>query len=120
MAEEEKETKEEVKEAPKASVKEENVAMAIIAYFIFFVPLLTDAKDDPFVKFHVKQSIVILITSVIVWVLGMFIPIIGWFLIAPIGGLIVFVLWVIGVMNASQKKKTPVPIIGHFAEKLNF
>ena len=122
---EEKETKEteekvEVKEAPKASKKEDNVAMAVIAYFIFFVPLLTDSKDDPFVKFHVKQSIVILITSVIVWVLGMFIPFIGWFIIAPIGGLIVFVLWVIGVMNAIQKKKTPVPIIGQFAEKLDF
>ena len=122
---EEKETKEveekeEVKEAPKASKKEDNVAMAVIAYFIFFVPLLTDSKDDPFVKFHVKQSIVILITSVIVWVLGMFIPFIGWFIIAPIGGLIVFILWVIGVMNAIQKKKTPVPIIGQFAEKLDF
>ncbi|MDD5693145.1 MAG: DUF4870 domain-containing protein [Patescibacteria group bacterium] len=111
---------EEVKEAPKASQKQENIGMAIIAYFIFFIPLLTDSKDDPFVKFHVKQSIVILITSVIVWLLGMFIPIIGWFLIAPIGGLLVFVLWVIGVVNAAQQKKTPVPIVGKFAEKLNF
>lgn len=118
MAEEE--IKEEVKEAPKSTKNDANVAMAIIAYFIFFVPLLTDSKDDPFVKFHVKQSIVLLIAAVIIWVLGAVIPVIGWLLIGPIGGLVVFVLWLIGVINAAQKKQTPVPLIGQFGEKLNF
>ena len=120
MAEEAKEeVKEEVKEAPKAK-SESNIAMAVIAYFIFFIPLLTDSKDDPFVKFHVKQSIVLLIANIVVWTIGAIIPFIGWFLVAPIGGLAVFILWIIGVINASQGKKKPVPVIGQFGEKLNF
>ncbi len=102
------------------SKKDENVLIAVITYFIFFVPWLTGDVKDPFVKFHMKQSIILVITSIIVWVLGTVIPFVGWFIIAPIGGLIVFVLWLIGIINAIQKKQAPVPLIGHFGEKLNF
>ncbi len=118
MAEEEK--KEEVKEAPKASGKEPNIGMAVIAYFIFFIPLLTDSKNDPFVKFHVKQSIVVLLAAIIVSVIGGIIPFLGWFLILPFGSLLVFVLWLMGVINAAQGKKKAVPMIGQFGEKFNF
>lgn len=34
--------------------KEKNIGMAVVAYILFFIPLLTDAKNDPFVKYHVK------------------------------------------------------------------
>lgn len=102
------------------SSKDENVAMAVVAYFIFFLPLLTDDKNDPFVKFHVKQSIVLLVAAVIVWFLGRFIPYIGWDIIGPIGGLVVFVLWLIGVINAASKKQQPVPLIGKFADMIKF
>jgi len=120
MAEEEK--KEEVKEAPKASGKEPNIGMAVIAYFIFFLPLLTDSKNDPFVKFHVKQGLVILIAWVILmfanWIL-VFIPILGW-LIMMVLWVGVFVVWLIGVINAAQGKKKALPLIGQFGEKFNF
>ncbi len=118
MSEEEK--KEEVKEAPKTSSNEPNIGMAVIAYFIFFIPLLTDSKNDPFVKFHVKQSIVVLIAAILVSVIGSIIPFLGWFLILPIGSIVVFVLWLIGVINAAQGKKKAVPLIGQFGEKFNF
>jgi uncharacterized membrane protein len=100
--------------------KEDNVAMAVIAYFIFFLPLLTTAKDDPFVKYHVKQSVILLIASLIIWFLGRYIPIIGWYIINPIGGLVIFILWIIGVLNAASKKQKPIPIIGKYAELLKF
>jgi len=35
---------------------QKNTAMGIIAYIVFFVPLLTSSKNDPFVKYHVKQG----------------------------------------------------------------
>ncbi len=41
--------------------KEKNTAMAAVAYLIFFLPLLTDAKNDQFVKYHVKQGLVFFI-----------------------------------------------------------
>lgn len=107
-----------------------NITMAVVAYLIFFIPLLTDSKNDPFVKFHVKQSIVLLITC-IVWMVAtfflsiplMFIPVIGWVLSMLINfgfGLFVFILWIMGLINASSGKETPLPLIGGFGSKLNF
>jgi uncharacterized membrane protein len=122
MAEEVEDKKEEVSEPVKVSNKEENVAMAIVAYFIFFIPLLTDDKNDPFVKYHVKQGLVLLIAWVVLWVVSFvlaFIPVIGWIL-APLLYLAVFILWIMGIINAAQKKQKPVPIIGQFGEKFNF
>ena len=101
--------------SPKSSDK--NTGMAIVAYFLFFVPLLTDAKDDPFVKFHVKQSIVLLILVVISWFIWI-IPVIGW-LLGVVMPIFILVLWVIGIINAASGKEKPLPLIGQFAEKIN-
>ena len=61
-------------ENKKASGK--NTGMAIVALIIFFVPLLTDAKKDPFVKFYVKQGLVLFIgwiaISIITWHPGLY------------------------------------------------
>jgi uncharacterized membrane protein len=91
-----------------------NTTMAAIAYVLFFIPLLTDSKDDPFVKFHVKQSLVLLILSIFTSILSgiPYIGIIGWVL-----GLGIFVLWVIGIMNALNGSMTPVPLVGKYAEE---
>lgn len=94
-----------------------STGMAIVAYIIFFVPLLTESKDDPFVKFHVKQALMLVITGLAVSVLGSIIPLIGWFIIGPFGSLAVFVLWIIGIINAANGKKQELPIIGKYAEK---
>lgn len=97
--------------------KENNVGMAIVAYIIFFIPLLTDSKDDPFVKFHVKQGLVLFLAWVAVAMLS-YVPIIMFF--AWILNLGLLALMVIGIMNAVGGKKTPLPLVGHFAEKFNF
>ena len=91
-----------------------NTTMAAIAYILFFVPLLTDAKDDPFVKFHVKQGLLLLILSIFTSILGR-IPIIG--IIGWVLGFGLFILWVIGIMNALNGSMTPVPLVGQYAEE---
>jgi uncharacterized membrane protein len=91
-----------------------NTGMAIIAYFLFFVPLLTDAKDDPFVKFHVKQSLLLWILAVVNSILVR-IPIIG--LVFWILGIGIFILWILGVINAANGSMTPVPLVGQYAEE---
>jgi uncharacterized membrane protein len=96
-----------------------NTTMAAIAYILFFVPLLTDSKDDPFVKFHVKQGLLLLILSVVVTIFNSIIgriPFIGW-LVAMVLGFGVFVLWVIGIMNALNGKQEPLPVIGKYADE---
>lgn len=101
--------KEEPKVTPKGTSK--NTGMAVIAYIIFFVPLLTDAKNDPFVKYHVKQGLVLFLAAVIC----NFVPIIG-----QIVSLALLVLMVIGIMNAVNGKEEPLPLIGQFADKFKF
>lgn len=97
-----------------------NTGMAVVAYILFFVPLLTDAKDDPFVKFHVKQGLVLLIASIALQVVGAVVPVIGWFLILPLAGLATLVLFVIGILHAVNGEETELPVIGQFAKNFKF
>ena len=70
--------------------------------------------------YHAKQSLVLTICWVIVYVVGMSLPFIGWFVIWPLGNLALLVLWVIGMINAFTRKQKPLPLIGQFGEKLKF
>lgn len=98
--------------------KEKNTGMAVVAYIIFFLPLLTEAKKDPFVKYHVKQGLTLFLAGIIARII-VYIPVIGWILIWPFN-VFLLILFVIGVMNALGGKQEPLPIIGKFAEKFKF
>jgi len=91
--------------------------MAFVAYIFFVIPLLTDSKNDPFVKYHVKQSLGLLIAWIAISIFSI-VPLIGW-VFGPILAIAVLVLWVLGVMNALQGEQKPLPLIGEYAEKLN-
>lgn len=98
--------------------KEKNTLMAALAYILFFIPLLTDAKDDPFVKYHIKQGLVLFICAAILMVVeNIFILRI---MLAPLFNLIIFVFIILGIINAVSGKTDPLPIIGKFADKFNF
>ncbi len=97
--------------------KGKNTGMAIVAYILFFVPLLTDAKDDPFVKYHVKQGLVLFIAGVILMLVG-FMPVLHWF--SWLFNIAIFVLAVIGILNAANGKEKPLPLIGQFADSFKF
>lgn len=99
----------------KTQGSQKNTGMAAIAYFLFFIPLLTDAKNDPFVKYHVKQGLVLFIGYVIETFIGT-IYVIGRIL-SPLLGIFLLVLFIIGIMNAINGKESPLPVIGSFAEK---
>lgn len=97
-----------------------NIGMAVLAYILFFVPLLTDAKNDPFVKFHVKQGLVLLLTGFAVSIIGSFLPIIGWLIILPLGSIMVLVLWIVGVVRALGGEERELPLVGSFAKYFTF
>lgn len=95
-----------------------NTGMAVVAYILFFIPLLTEAKHDSFVMYHVKQGFVLFIAAVIANILLVLMPflmLVGWAL--QIG---VLILLVIGIMNALAGKEEPLPLIGQFADKAPF
>lgn len=94
---------------------ESGKTMAIVAYLIFFIPLIMDdMKRNKFVMFHTEQAIVLFIVNILAAILGT---------ITCGIGLILYIPWVIflimGIMNAAGGKVTPLPLIGQFGEKFN-
>ncbi len=89
---------------------EKNKTMAIVAYFVFFLPLITDAKNSPFALFHANQSLVLFIAMVALQFTN-FIPVVGWF-ISIVGSIAFLVLWIMGIVSASNGKMTELPIVG--------
>lgn len=82
---------------------------------LIVIPFIT-GKDDPFTKFHLKQGILVFVPLLLAWVLGEF-----FFFLWPIIQLINFgilVFAIIGVVNALQGKEVPLPLIGHFADRV--
>lgn len=110
-------TKDSVPDVPKADASdvEKNKTMAILAYFIFFLPLLTESKDSPFAKFHANQGLTLLIFAVGGYVIAsilMFV-LIG-FLLMPIVSVASFVFFILGIINASNGEMKELPYIGKF------
>ncbi len=98
--------------------------MAVFAYLwvLIIIPFLTEAKNDPFVKFHLRQGLALIIFDVVGWFVGMFIWII------PILGLLIMWVWwitalvlvIIGIMNALNGVEKELPLIGQYAKHFNF
>ena len=108
-----------VRQAYPADV-EKNKTMAILAYFIFFLPLITDAKDSPYAKFHANQSLILLMFTVGGYIISsnLTVILIGFliYFVVMIGSI---VLWIMGVINAANGKMTELPLIGgiHLLDK---
>ena len=101
------------------SAPQKNIGMALLSYLgiLVIIPLITEAKNDPFVKYHIKQGLVLLITCVIGSAVSM-VPIIGWIL-SPFIFLFMIVLAIIGIVNAVGGKEKPLPLIGHYSDKIH-
>ena len=95
---------------------EKNKVMAILAYIIFFIPLLA-AKDSKFAMFHAKQGLMNFILSVAVSIIGGVIPLIGWFIVLPVGSILVLVFAIMGIVNAAKGEMKPLPWVGNLAIK---
>lgn len=115
MAEEMKDS--EMKQKPTGlNDVEDNKLMAALSYFgiLVLIPILTK-KDSPFVKYHIKQGLALLIFVIVVNVVAV-IPILGW-LIAVVGWIIGVILFIMGIVNAFGGKTQPLPVIGPWADK---
>jgi uncharacterized membrane protein len=98
--------------------------MAIFAYLwaLIIIPFLTDAKEDPFVKYHLRQGVALIIFDVIGWAVGIGIgwfPIIGW-LIVWLWWLASFIFAIIGIINVVNGREKELPYIGKYAKGFRF
>jgi len=109
---------------------EQNKGMAVLAYILFFIPLLAGThKTSEFVKYHTNQGIVLVIFYVALGIVtSIFSAILMGIAVASLAvGLIMAVpviiglIWIfplilviIGIVNAATGKMKPVPVIGKF------
>lgn len=91
-----------------------NVGMAVLAYLsILVIVSYLVAKDDPFVKFHIKQGLILLVIEVALSLIGSMVymlwPVIN------ILNIVVIIFAIIGIVNAVKGHEKELPIIGKFA-----
>lgn len=94
---------------------EENSVMAAISYiWILCLVTLIFARKSKFAKFHAKQGLLLFVIELLLgWFFG--VPIIGWAL-----GLLVFLLALLGVINALSGNYWEMPFLGRYAKKMKF
>lgn len=72
------------------------------------------AKDNPFVKFHIKQGLVLFVIEIIAWFLGMILWVL-WPLV-NIVNLVALVLAIIGIVNVAKGREKTLPLVGSLAK----
>ena len=102
----------------KKEVKNDDI-VAVLSYVIigivwYFVD--DKMKKSSFAGFHVRQALNLWIISICIQIVLSILIFVGW-LIMPFVGLLIFVLWLMGIINAINGKKTKLPLIGKFADR---
>jgi uncharacterized membrane protein len=98
--------------------------MAVFAYLwvLILIPFLTDSKNEPFVKYHLKQGLALVIFEIIGWIAGwvlVFIPIIGW-LIMWLWWITSLILAIIGILNVLNGREKELPLVGKYGANFKF
>ena len=120
------------KKIMKGGVSEESKVWAflgILLNVVGFIIILLTKKEDKYAMYYGKQGLVLFITGIVAWIgyvilamILMFVPILGimlaglLYIILLIGMLILLIM---GIINAFSGEMKPLPIIGHFADKIN-
>ena len=116
---------------PKKEIKEENLKkeqedkklFAFLATFlsiIGFVIALIAKKEDKYVTYYAKQSLVIFIIGTILGILGNLlkrIPVIGTIINFAVG-ILIFIVWILSWIYALSGEQKTIPIVSYWAEKI--
>ena len=97
---------------------EQNVA-GLLCYVLGWVTGLIFyllEKENQFVRFHAMQSIIVFLAFTVVEFILCYIPVIGWIL-APVVGVLIFILWIVLMVKAYQGQKFKLPWAGDIAER---
>lgn len=83
----------------------------IVAYYSY-----TQSEKSPSARFHLRQSLGLMLAMVIVNVITYTFPFLGTIVFFVLG-LALLALWIIGIMNAVNEKENPLPLVGDFFDK---
>lgn len=91
----------------------ENKGISILAYFgiLLLIPLLAK-PNSAYAKFHCNQGLLLLIFNVAVGIVSA-IPVLGW-IVGGIAGILSFVFFIMGIINAAGGKAKELPLFGKF------
>lgn len=106
---------------------QKNKIFHILSYIplLFLISLFIPEKDNPTVRFHCGQGMLLTIVSAacsaitrtLSFTLG-WIPFAGSLIVyafSALSGLVVFAFMIIGIVNAATDKTEPLPLIGKYA-----
>lgn len=102
---------------PVVTPAQNKTLMGVLCYLgiLLIIPYLM-AKEDPFVKYHLKQGLVLVIIEAAVWVMSMMFM---WHMYALFSliQLATLVLSIIGIINVVQGHEKELPLVGQFAKQ---
>lgn len=84
-------------------------------WVLCLVPALLK-KDQPFVRFHARQGLMLFIIEVALGIIGI-VPFLG-LAIARIGLLVCSVISIIGIVQVVRGKEWKIPFVNEWAEKI--
>jgi len=115
--------KKKVEEIKKQNQKKDTL-FAFLATFLsiigFLIAILTK-KEDKYVMYYAKQSLVIFLVAIIagaILSLISWIPIIGW-IISFATNILILIAWFMSWINALSGEMKPIPIISDWTKKIN-
>lgn len=92
--------------------------ITIIGWLVAYFSYKDKADKSSLEKFHLNQSLGLgilgLVYGIAVQIIASIVPSIA--LILTLGNLVIFVLWILGILNASKEEEKPLPIIGGMFE----
>jgi len=107
-------TKPTTESAQQSNVTNDGKNIATIAYLtligLVIAYVMNNDKKTEFGAYHIRQSIGLMATAIAISIIAM-VPFIGW-LISIVGSLALLYLWIMGLMNAINMKKEPIPWVG--------
>ena len=104
---------------PQSGGEQNKTLLGVLAYLGPLVIIsYAVGRDHPFVKFHVKQGLVLLVIEILVWIALMIIPFL--WMIWSLINLGIFVFTIIGIASVIQGKEKELPLVGKYASYFNF
>lgn len=89
--------------------------ISIISYLTiigWIIALVMNNPKQSLASFHIRQMAGILIVGIALSLLN-YVPMMGG-LLRSIGGILVFIMWILGFISAIQGEEKPIPIVGEY------
>ena len=83
--------------------------MAIVAYIVFFIPLLISKNRSAFLNFHINQGLTLFIVALVGSIALGFL---SFYMVNNLWSLLMLVLVIMGIMNVSRNEMKELPVIG--------